>query len=66
MFLSDEPGYYSEGEWGLRLENILQVLPANTNTSEYGEFIRYNSRTDVSEIIRYTTVQVPVCHPCSL
>lgn len=26
-FLSNEPGFYSEGEFGVRLENILEVIP---------------------------------------
>lgn len=28
MFLSNEPGYYEEGEFGIRLEDIVQVVPA--------------------------------------
>lgn len=30
MFLSDEPGYYEDGKFGIRIENIVQVIPANT------------------------------------
>ena len=26
MFFSDEPGYYKEGDFGLRLETILRVV----------------------------------------
>lgn len=29
FFLSNEPGYYKEGDFGVRLENILEVIPAN-------------------------------------
>ena len=26
MFLSDEPGYYEDGAFGIRIENIIQVV----------------------------------------
>ena len=26
MFISDEPGYYKDGEYGIRLESIVQVV----------------------------------------
>lgn len=26
MFFSDEPGYYKDGEYGIRIESILQVV----------------------------------------
>ncbi|XP_055619486.1 xaa-Pro aminopeptidase ApepP isoform X2 [Toxorhynchites rutilus septentrionalis] len=29
MFLSNEPGYYKEGQFGIRIEDIVQVVPAN-------------------------------------
>jgi len=28
MMLSDEPGYYKEGAYGIRLENLILVTPA--------------------------------------
>ena len=28
MILSDEPGFYATGEYGIRLENLLLVVPA--------------------------------------
>ncbi|ARJ70587.1 aminopeptidase P family protein [Paracoccus contaminans] len=28
MILSNEPGYYREGEWGIRIENLIAVEPA--------------------------------------
>lgn len=30
MFLSNEPGYYEDGKFGIRLENIVQVVKAST------------------------------------
>ena len=29
MFFSDEPGYYEDGNFGIRLETILRVTPAS-------------------------------------
>lgn len=29
MFISNEPGYYEDGKFGIRLENIVQVVDAN-------------------------------------
>lgn len=28
MFLSNEPGYYEDGKFGIRLENIVQIVEA--------------------------------------
>ncbi|CAL4122456.1 unnamed protein product [Meganyctiphanes norvegica] len=30
MFLSDEPGYYEDGKFGIRIENIVRIVKANT------------------------------------
>lgn len=30
MFVSDEPGYYEDGAFGIRIENIVRVVPAPT------------------------------------
>jgi Xaa-Pro aminopeptidase len=30
MVLSDEPGYYQDGDFGIRIENLVQVVKANT------------------------------------
>lgn len=29
MFLSNEPGYYEDGEFGIRIEDIVQIVKAN-------------------------------------
>ena len=36
IFFSDEPGYYKEGEYGIRLENILRTASANNSDQSYG------------------------------
>ena len=36
IFFSDEPGYYKEGEYGIRLENILRTIEANNSDLTYG------------------------------
>ena len=38
MILSDEPGVYLEGEYGIRLENICEILP--DEKTDHGEFLR--------------------------
>ena len=45
IFFSDEPGYYQEGDWGLRLETILQVVPAELQPGDYGDFIQFQPVT---------------------
>jgi len=45
IFFSDEPGYYQEGDWGLRLETILQVVPAKLPSGDYGDFIEFEPVT---------------------
>ncbi|XP_076336088.1 xaa-Pro aminopeptidase 1-like isoform X2 [Tachypleus tridentatus] len=44
MFSSDEPGYYEEGEFGIRLENIIMVTEAKTKVNwlnDYHQKVRY-------------------------
>ena len=39
MFFSDEPGYYEDGNYGIRLETILRVIPAiEALTENYGTY----------------------------
>uniref|UniRef100_A0A182XPM7 Xaa-Pro aminopeptidase n=1 Tax=Anopheles quadriannulatus TaxID=34691 RepID=A0A182XPM7_ANOQN len=33
MFLSNEPGYYKDGQFGIRIEDIVQVVTANVGTN---------------------------------
>jgi len=45
MFFSDEPGYYKEGEFGLRLETILRVVDFESAEEAYGKFIKFEPVT---------------------
>ena len=38
MILSDEPGFYLEGKFGIRIENMMQVVK---DKSKKGEFLRF-------------------------
>ena len=39
MIVSDEPGVYIEGKYGIRIENILEVVKGEVN--EYGQFLHF-------------------------
>lgn len=43
MLVSDEPGVYVEGAYGIRLENILEVLP--DRETSFGTFLRFAALT---------------------
>ncbi|MBE5852483.1 MAG: aminopeptidase P family protein [Lachnospiraceae bacterium] len=45
MLLSDEPGIYLAGKFGIRLENILEVTEDKQN--EYGQFLKFHPLTYV-------------------
>ncbi|CAL1684335.1 unnamed protein product [Lasius platythorax] len=45
FFLSNEPGYYKEGDFGVRLENILEVIPANKLTHNREKFLKFRDIT---------------------
>ena len=45
MFFSDEPGYYKEGDYGLRLETILRVTEFEVDGEEYGKFVKFEPVT---------------------
>ena len=37
MILSNEPGYYKSGEYGIRLENLVVVIPVKSPVQASGE-----------------------------
>lgn len=43
MLLSDEPGFYLEGQYGIRLENLMFCKKAEKN--EYGQFMEFETVT---------------------
>ena len=43
MILSNEPGLYLPGEYGIRLENLMAVVP--DQTTGFGEFYRFETLT---------------------
>lgn len=45
MITSDEPGVYIEGEYGIRIENI--ILCVNDKENEYGKFLKFEHLTFV-------------------
>ena len=44
MFLSNEPGYYKTGEYGIRIENLVLVEPRQIDGSE-GEYLGFETLT---------------------
>ncbi|XP_020295575.1 xaa-Pro aminopeptidase 1-like isoform X2 [Pseudomyrmex gracilis] len=45
FFLSNEPGYYKEGDFGVRLENILEVITAGKLPRNEKTFLRFRDVT---------------------
>lgn len=43
MITSNEPGLYRPGKWGVRIENL--VLNVAAQTTEFGEFLRFETLT---------------------
>lgn len=43
MVTSNEPGIYREGQWGIRIENLLANIPSNC--TEFGEFLKFETLT---------------------
>lgn len=43
MFITDEPGLYRTGKWGIRIENMLAVKKAET--TDFGQFMSFETLT---------------------
>ncbi len=43
MVLSDEPGIYRTDQWGIRIENLITVVPAEK--TDFGEFLKFETLT---------------------
>lgn len=48
MVVTNEPGYYEDGNFGIRIENVMEVVPASTEFSFGGvSYLTFNSLTVV-------------------
>jgi Xaa-Pro aminopeptidase len=45
MILSDEPGYYLPGQYGIRIENLLLVQPAPEQPEQVKPFLEFETLT---------------------
>lgn len=47
MITSNEPGIYRPGQWGVRIENLVLNVPADTGAEaqRFGEFLRFETLT---------------------
>ena len=46
MFVSNEPGYYEDGRFGIRLENVIRTVSASTKHNFNGKgFLRFEDVT---------------------
>ena len=45
MFLSDEPGFYKAGDFGIRIENDMEVVTANRSIYDNQQFLRFDTIT---------------------
>jgi len=45
MITSNEPGIYRPGKWGIRIENLVLNVPAGSQESGFGEFLRFETLT---------------------
>ncbi len=43
MIISNEPGFYREGKYGIRIENLVTVI--QSKTTESGEFLKFETLT---------------------
>ncbi len=45
MILSNEPGLYRAGRWGIRIENLVAVADYANNVNDFGRFLRFENLT---------------------
>jgi len=45
MFLSDEPGFYKPGDFGIRIENDMEVIMTNKSNYDNTKFLKFNTIT---------------------
>ncbi|MPC27247.1 Xaa-Pro aminopeptidase 1 [Portunus trituberculatus] len=64
-FFSDEPGYYQDNEWGIRLETILTVVPLDTKYTFDKRMLGFEAVTLVpfeTKLINLTLLDDYQCH----
>jgi Xaa-Pro aminopeptidase len=61
MFVSNEPGYYQEGDYGIRIENVVMVTEDESLKTDYGPFYGFETVTMVP--IDRRLVEVPMLSP---
>jgi Xaa-Pro aminopeptidase len=61
MYVSDEPGFYRDGEWGVRIESDLLVVPATDLPYATGSrpFLKFDYVTKVGSVLQILCVCVP-------
>ncbi|MFD2365143.1 aminopeptidase P family protein [Pseudoduganella sp. GCM10020061] len=63
MITSIEPGIYRPGRWGIRIENLSLAVPAGT--TEFGEFLRFETLTLCPIDTRCLDRSVMTAHDCA-
>ena len=61
MILSDEPGYYENGNFGIRIESLVRVVPAEAKFAEKSrsQFLTFTPVTVVPIQVATTSNFVP-------
>lgn len=63
FFGSQEPGYYKENDFGIRLENIITVIKANTTDNDFLTFetvtlVPYERKLILTEMLEKKHVSI--------
>ncbi|CAF1040005.1 unnamed protein product [Adineta ricciae] len=45
VFISDEPGFYKVHDFGIRIENVMEIVRANNSVYNKEQFLRFNTIT---------------------
>jgi len=45
MILSNEPGYYKDGAYGIRIENLMEIVPLEKDESDDKSFLKFQKLT---------------------
>jgi Xaa-Pro aminopeptidase len=58
MTVTDEPGYYEDGKFGIRIENVLLIEKKTTEFLGYGEFLGFEHITVVPISTKLVNVEL--------